>query len=372
MISSEKYRFYVGTYTIPIKFGTGEILDSKGRGIDLMEFDPENGSIEYLLTAAVADNPSYIVLSKSGEYLYSVNELKEFEGETSGAVSAFRIEELTGRLEFISQQKTGGTDPCHINVDSQNRYVYASNFMSGSVSVLPIDPENGAVLPVSQFIQHQGSSVNPARQSGPHAHSLVFDPEENYALVPDLGIDRLMVYKTDFDNPGNVLTLTNPLSVFGGAGPRHCEFDSSGQRCYLINELASSITLFEYDGKGGFKLIQTVSTLNEDFDGDNICADIHLTPDGRFLYGSNRGHNSLAAYKVAAADGRLEFIASCPCGGKTPRNFAVDPTGRFLIVANQDSDNLVTFEIDQELGTLTEIRRIECPTPVCVKFLPVV
>lgn len=372
MTGSTKYRFYVGTYTLPIKFGTGEILDSKGRGIDLMEFDPQTGAVEYLLTAAVVDNPSYLALSRSGEYLYCVNELKEFEGEASGAVSAFSIEELTGRLEFISQQKTGGTDPCHINVDSQNRYVYASNFMSGSVAVLPIDSDNGAVLPMSQFIQHEGSSSHPTRQKGPHAHSLVLDPNEKFALVPDLGIDRLMVYKTDFDNPAQVLTLMNPLSVFPGAGPRHCEFDSSGRRCYLINELASSITLFGYNGAGGFDLVETVSTLNENFPGNNICADIHLTPDSKFLYGSNRGHDSIAAYRVAPDDGRLEFIASCSCGGKTPRNFAVDPTGHYLIVANQDSDNLVVFEIDQEQGTLTETSRTECPTPVCVKFLPTV
>lgn len=369
MSRKNKHRFYVGTYTLPILFGTGEILESRGRGIDLMEFDADTGSVEYLLTAAITDNPSYLVPANSGKYLFAVNELKEFEGEETGAVSSFRIEHLTGRLEFVNQQKTGGTDPCHIQVDSQDRYVYTSNFMSGSVGVLPV-ADDGSLGELSQFIQHEGSSVLPARQAGPHAHSLTFDKEEAYALVPDLGIDKLMVYRTDFDNPASVLNAAEPLSVFPGAGPRHCAFDQSGKHCYLINELASSITLFHYDGLGGFELKQTISTLDGSVEGANICADIHLTPDGRYLYGSNRGHDSIAAYRVSPTDGQLEYIASCSCGGRTPRNFAVDPTGCYLVVANQDSDNIVTFAIDPDSGLLTECGRIECPTPVCVKFIP--
>jgi 6-phosphogluconolactonase len=358
---------FVGTYTQPIKFGTGEILYGKGKGIDILKFDPQTGYINYLTTEEGIVNPSYIAFSKSKEYLYAVNELKEYEGEATGTVSAFKINQKTGKLSFINLQKTGGTDPCHVNVSTNDTHVFVSNFMSGSVSVFPISI-NGGLGEAAQFIQHEGSSVNTKRQNGPHAHSLIFDKNYEYAFVPDLGIDMLMVYKTDFDKGASILTPQKSVKVFPGMGPRHCEFDASYHHCYLINELASSISVFNYDGNGAFELKQTISTLAEAYEGDNICADIHLTPNGKFLYGSNRGHNSIAIYSVDEASGMLTYITSSSCGGKTPRNFAIDPSGRFLLVANQDSDNIVSFAINENDATLSEVMHLNSPTPVCIKF----
>lgn len=364
----EKEQFvYIGTYTQPIKFGTGAILEGKGKGIDILKFNPRTGFIRHYATEEGIVNPSYIVFSNSGKYLYAVNELKEYRGEATGTVSAFEINKATGRLKYINLQKTGGTDPCHVNINKDDTYVFTSNFMSGSVCVLPVGNDGMLQEPI-QLIQHEGSSINTKRQSGPHAHSLIFDRDQNYALVPDLGIDKLMVYRTDFHNGNPVLKLEKNLVIFSGAGPRHCEFDKAYLHCYLINELASSISVFDYDGCGGFELKQTITTLDGPFDGENICADIHLSPDGRFLYGSNRGHDSIVVYSVDKASGMLTFIASCSCGGKTPRNFAVDPSGSFLLVANQDSDNIVSFAIDENDGTIKEVMRLNSPTPVCVKF----
>lgn len=358
---------FIGTYTHPIKFGTGEILYGKGKGIDILSFDPKTGYISHLSTEEGIVNPSYIAFSKSKEYLYAVNELKEHEGKATGTVSAFKINKSKGKLSFINLQETGGTDPCHVNVSNDDTHVFVSNFMSGSVSIFPV-LNNGGLGEINQFIQHEGSSVNTRRQNGPHAHSLIFDKDNEFAFVPDLGIDMLMVYKTDFKKGNPVLAPQKSVKVLPGLGPRHCEFDTSYRHCYLINELASSISVFDYDGNGGFELKQTISTLGKPFEGSNICADIHLTPNGKFLYGSNRGHDSIAIYSVDEASGMLTYITSTGCGGKTPRSFAIDPSGRFLIVANQDSDNIVSFAIDEKDAVLREVMRIDSPTPVCVKF----
>lgn len=360
-------RIYIGSYTLPIKFGTGEILQSKGKGIDLLRFDSSTGRLDYIESYEGIDNPSYIVISHSKKYLYAVNELKTYEGESTGTVSAFKIDSETGALEFLNRQKTLGTDPCHVNINREDTFLFVSNFMSGSVCVLPV-ADDGSLREPCQSIQHTGSSIHPKRQTGPHAHSLIFDREEKYAFVPDLGTDQMMVYQTNFKDEKNVLTACEPLSVFPGSGPRHCEFDTTFQHCYLINELGSSISLFYYDSCGGFELVQTISTLESSFSGENICADIHLTPDNRFLYASNRGDNSIVTYQIDRNTGILTHLYTISCGGKTPRNFAVDPDGRYLIAANQDSDNIVTFAIDNESGALTEIMQMESPTPVCVKF----
>ncbi len=368
MIIINEQFIFIGTYTQKIKFGTGEILWGQGKGIDILKFNPSTGTIWYHDTQEGVSNPSYIVFSNSKKYLYAVNEIKEYEGEATGTVSAFKIDETTGELKFLNFQKTKGTDPCHVNINKVDTHLFVSNFMSGSVSVFPI-AEDGSLQEACQFIQHEGSSVHITRQKSPHAHSLIFDQDNQYAFVPDLGIDQLMIYKTNFQSKDAVLSLQKGLKVFPGSGPRHCEFDASFRRCYLINELDSSISLFYYDGIGGFELIQTVSTLCEPFNGDNICADIHMSPNGKFLYGSNRGHNSIAVYRVDEETGKLTYIACSSCGGKTPRNFAIDPSGRFLIVANQDSNSIVSFSIDGKNGTLSEVMRIDSPTPVCVKFL---
>lgn len=357
-------RIYVGTYSRPILFGTGEVLEGKGKGIYRLLLDPETGEMAEEGGPTAAANPSYLCLSPDQRFLYAVNELKEFEGQPGGGVSAYRIRPEDGSLTFLGSRPTVGSDPCHVVVNSRGTHVFVANFMSGSLCVCPVEAD-GSLGAHGQLIQHQGHSADPVRQKGPHAHSLTFSPDQRFAFVPDLGIDRLAAYRTDFDQ-GRLIPVPG-FDTLPGSGPRFCEFHPGGRFCYLINELASTISLLLYDGNGGFILKQTVDTVPADCKAGNICADLHLTPDGRFLYGSNRGHDSLSVYRVDQESGALTWTDNIPCGGRTPRNFAVDPGGRILIVANQDSDNIVTFKISEADGSLTRAREISCPTPVCVK-----
>lgn len=359
--------FYIGTYTQPILFGTGDIFQGKGEGIYRLSMNTETGEISLEGAPAPADNPSYLCFSPDKKYLYAVNELKEFEGQSCGAVSAFSIDEGTGALTYLNSRPTGGTDPCHVNMNNEQTHVYVSNFMSGSVCVFPVS-DDGHLEEASQFIQHEGSSVISARQKGPHAHSLAFDRTQSYAFVPDLGIDKLMVYKTDFSK-GTLTPADTPFyQTFPGSGPRHCEFHPNYRFCYLINEIASSISLLYYDEESGsFSLKQTISTIPDDYEGNNICADLHLTPDGKYLYGSNRGHNSLAAFSVNQETGELTLLDTVPCGGEVPRNFCIDKDGHFLLVGNQDTDNITVFSICGETGKLTQVYDLSVPSPVCIR-----
>jgi 6-phosphogluconolactonase len=368
VIMSKIQRIYVGTYTHPIKFGTGQILDSKGQGIYLLDLDLQTGELGLKNIFKNIVNPSYLAVNRENSCLYAVNELKEFQGKVSGAVSAFRIIGPGGELELLNQQPTNGTDPCHVKIDPQGKFLFVSNFMSGSVSVFPILPD-GSIGELSQFIQHQGSSVNPARQSGPHAHSLVFSPDGCFAFVPDLGLDKMMVYEVSNNLEPLVEAPGSHFQTKPGAGPRHCAFSPYGNFCYLINELDSTILALVYDKeKGSFKELQCVSSLPPGISvPGNTCADIHLTPNGAFLYGSNRGHNSLIIYQIDKQTGWLEYVDCQPCGGEIPRNFAIDPTGKFLLCANQDSDNIVVLEINKAAGQLTWISEITVHTPVCVR-----
>ncbi len=357
-------RIYVGTYSRPILFGTGEVLEGKGEGIYRLLLNPQTGELTQEGRPAPAANPSYLCLSPDQSFLYAVNELKEYEGQPGGGVSAYRICPQDGSLTLLGSRPTIGSDPCHVAVNRAGTHVFVSNFMSGSVCVYPVEGD-GSLGPHSQLIQHEGSSVDPVRQKGPHAHSLVFSPDQRFAFVPDLGLDRLTAYRTDFET--GLLSAVPGFETLPGSGPRFCEFHPNGRFCYLINELASTISLLRYDGDGGFTLGQTIDTVPGGCKAGNICADLHLTPDGRFLYGSNRGHDSLSIYHVDQKTGVLTWTDNVPCGGRTPRNFAVDPDGRILIVANQDSDNILTFKINEADGSLTRAWELACPTPVCVK-----
>ena len=361
---------YVGTYTEPIRFGTGQILDGKGDGIYLLELDHQSGELKHLETFSNVVNPSYLAINQSNGFLYAVNELKEFEGKPSGSVSSFAVSSDTGELKFVNKQPTGGTDPCHVIMDKSGSHLYVSNFMSGSVSVFPIKPD-GSIDESTRLIQHEGSSVDPTRQTGPHAHSLVFSPDQEFAFVPDLGLDKLVIYKV---NPQTKLLNEKTTAFFKttpGAGPRHCVFDPDGDFCYLINELDSTILALAYNPvTGGFTELQNVSSLpGDNHVSGNSCADVHITPNGKYLYGSNRGHNSLVIFEVDQNTGMLGYINCVPCGGEIPRSFAIDPAGEFLLCANQDSDDIVVFRIDIGTGLLSEISKIHIPTPVCV--LPV-
>jgi 6-phosphogluconolactonase len=255
-------------------------------------------------------------------------------------------------------------------VDKQGRFVFVANFMSGSVCVLPLR-EDGSLGEASDFLQHLGSGIDPARQAGPHAHSVTLDPANRFAFVPDLGLDKLLVYRLDLQR-GMLEPNTVPwFKVKPGAGPRHLAFHPTGSVAYLINELDSTVTVLSYDGRTGtFKERQVVPTLPADFRGESTCADVQVAPSGRFVYGSNRGHDSIVIYRVDPRTARLTHVAHEPTQGKTPRSFGIDPSGRFLLAANQDTDTIVPFRIHPRTGALHPTGHItQVPTPVCVKFL---
>lgn len=362
-----KEMLYIGTYTCPILFGTGEILQGKGKGIHIYEMDTETGE---LIPAAVEegiDNPSFLAISPGKDYLYAVNELKEFEGSEGGSVSAFAIEK-NYRLRFLDIMSTGGQDPCHVSVDGTARFVVVSNFMTGSVAVFET-AEDGSLCRRSEFIQHKGKSLNKARQAVPHAHSAVFSPDGRYLYVPDLGMDKVVAYRLTDD--GRLRELPDAsYSCEPGFGPRFCEFHPELPVCYLIGELSSEVAVLAWDSNtGGFREIQKVPTLPGNFSGSNICADLHVSKNGRFLLASNRGHDSLACYAVSADTGKLEYLRHVPSGGRTPRNFSFSPDNRFVLVGNQDSDIVSVFAFDAEKGELKHISDYNVPTPVCVKFL---
>jgi 6-phosphogluconolactonase len=361
---------YIGTYTEPIRFGTGKILEGKGEGIYLYRLDPETGTLEFDSKTTGVVNPSYLAIDPTQRFLYAVNETKTYEDKPTGTVSAFAVDAKSGKLGFLNRQLTHGTDPCHVTVDGEGRHVFVANFMSGSVCVLPVQ-KDGSLGEASDFVQHLGSSVNSVRQEGPHAHSVTLDRANRFAFVPDLGLDKLMVYA--FDRTRGMLEphAAPWIKVKPGAGPRHMALHPGGRFGFLINELDSTLAALSVDArKGVFKVRQVVPTLPPAFQGESTCADVQVAPSGRFVYASNRGHDSLVIFRIDQHTGRLAYVGHQTTQGKTPRQFEIDPTGRFLLVGNQDTDTVVSFRIDPQNGTLAPTGQVlQVPTPVCVKFL---
>jgi 6-phosphogluconolactonase len=365
----KKMLVFVGTYTDPILFGTGKLLQGKGEGIYVYRLDQSSGGLEFVSKTAGITNPSYLAFDATQKFLYAVNELKTYEGKPTGTVSAFAVDPRTAKLEFLNRQITHGTDPCHVLVDEQGKHVFVANFMSGSVCVLPVR-DDGSLGEASGFIQHQGSSIDPGRQKGPHAHSVTLDASNRFAFVPDLGLDKLMVYRFD---PKRGMLEANAvpwIKMKPGAGPRHISFHPGGRFAYLVNELDSTVAVLSYDGTAGtFEHLQTVPTLPEGFGGESTCADIQVSSSGTFVYTSNRGHDSIVIYRIDPLAGTLSYVGHEQTQGKTPRSFGIDPTGSFLLAANQDSDSVVTFRIDADSGKLQPTGHVtQVPTPVCVKF----
>lgn len=356
--SAQRYWVYFGTYT-----------RAESKGIYVARFDGATGQLGPLELAAETPNPSFLAIHPNGQLLYAVGEMYG-QAEKGGAVSAFRIDRATGKLIFLNRVSSNGTGPCHVQVDRTGRYLAVANYGSGSVAVLPIR-EDGSLGEATGFYQHQGSSVHPKRQEGPHAHSVNFSPDNRFLVVADLGIDRLMVYR--FDAKRGIIEPNDPpfVALKPGSGPRHFTFHPSGRYAYVINELANTITAFAYDAKrGAFRELQTVGTLPADFTGTNYTAEVLVHPRGRTLYGSNRGHDSLAVFRIRG-DGSLELIQHVPTRGNFPRNFNLDPSGRWLVVANQNSNNVVVFRIDPDSGRLQETgQELKLGAPVCVKFVP--
>lgn len=361
---------YVGTYSEPIRFGTGQLLEGKGLGIYRVRFDPAGPSLKVEGVTRGVRNSSYLALDDKRQFLYCVNEFKEYEGKASGAVSSFRIDQTTGELTYLNTRASHGTDPCHLKVDRTGKFVLIANFASGSVCVLPIAAD-GSLEEASDFVQHVGSSIEPRRQTGPHAHAVEIDASGRFVYVPDLGMDEVVVYELD-TLAGKLLPANvPPIKMVPGAGPRQLVMHPRGKFAYLINELNSTMTAYAFDAQSGaLSELQTLSTLPEGgFDGVTSCAEVQITPDGRFLYGSNRGHNSIVGYAIDPDSGLMKLIGHESTQGRIPRNFEVDPSGRYLIAANQDTDNLVMFDIDQTTGELrSNGATAEAGTPICVRF----
>jgi 6-phosphogluconolactonase len=351
-------RFYVGTYT-----------SGASQGIYVGQLDLTSGGLRLEGVAAQTKNPSFLAIHPNRRFLYAVGEIGDFAGKRTGAVSAFRIVPATGRLELLNQQSSGGSGPCHVSVDSSGRNALVANYGGGSVAVLPIR-QDGNLEPATAFIQHQGAGVNPRRQQGPHAHSINLDAANRFALVADLGLDKILIYR--FDAAAGTLAANEPAwaSVAAGAGPRHFAFHPNGKFAYVINELHSTLTAFQYDAaRGVLAQVQTVSTLPAPVEG-NSTAEVQVHPSGRFVYGSNRGHDSIAVFAVDADSGRLTLVEHEPTQGQTPRNFGLDPSGQFLLACNQNSGTIVSFRIAAETGELTPTgHQLDVPAPVCVKFL---
>lgn len=353
-----RYRVYIGTYT-------GE----NSRGIYATELDVAAATLSKPTCVAELKNPSFLALHPSQPVLYAVGELGEFQGKRSGAVSALRIDDQTGELTLLGQQPSGAGGACHLSVDARGRVVVVANYGGGSVASFPLT-EDGRLQPAASVIQHTGQSVHPTRQTAPHAHAAVWDPTGRFVLVPDLGLDKVMLYRADLSTAELQPHEPPHIDVPPGSGPRHCEFGADGRTLYVLNELTTTVSVFRYvTQQATFEAIQSISALPEDFDGSNTSAEVVVHPSGRYLYTSNRGHDSIAVFAIDGDSGRLTLIDHVPSGGRTPRSFAVDPTGSILLSANQDSDNVVVYRIDPESGVPEPAgNEISVGKPVCLVF----
>ena len=359
---------YVGTYT-----GGA----SKSQGIYLFRLQTQNLEVSQNITlvpiglAAETPSPSYIELDLKRRLLFAVNELSEFQGQPTGGVSAFSIDATTGKLKPINQRSSMGKGPCHLVLDKTGKNLLVANYDSGSVVVFPVAVD-GALGEASDFVQHSGKSVNKDRQEGPHAHCVTLDPANKFAFVCDLGIDKVMIYH--FDAERGKIKPADPafVSLKAGAGPRHMVFRPDGKFAYVVNELDSTVTAFSYDPiTGKLTEVQTVPTLPAYYDGPNTTAEIDVHPSGKWLYVSNRGHNSVVLFNIDSDSGALSFVEEQGTGGKTPRHFGIQPSPKHLAIANQDSNTLLVCRIDAGNGRLKPSGVFaEAPSPVCVKFLP--
>ena len=345
---------YIGTYT-----------KGESKGIYVYRFDPKSGKLTPIGLAAEASNPSFLAIHPNHRFLYSVTEVD------GGSVDAFSIDAKTGLLKKLNTVSSKGSGPCYVRVDATGKTLLVANYGSGSVAAMPIK-DNGELGEAASAIQHAGSSADKERQGGPHAHSINPSPDNRFAIVADLGLDEVLVYKLDAAKA--VLTPNTPpfTKVAPASGPRHFAFDPSGKFGYVINEMKSTVTAFSYDKAAGtLKEIQTIGTLPKDFTGNSSTAEVQVHPSGNFLYGSNRGHDSIAVFTIDKKTGMLTAAGHTPTQGKTPRNFGIDPTGKFLFAANQDAGGIVVFRIDAKTGKLTPTGdKLDVPFPVCVKFMP--
>jgi 6-phosphogluconolactonase len=361
--SRSEYLLYIGTAN-----HTGQPTQD----IYACRFFTATGKLVSLGTAAKAINPAFLALHPNRQFLYASNEIDNYRDLKSGAVSAFRINKATGRLTLLNQVASGGPNPAYVAVDRSGKYVLVPNYYGGVVNVFPL-LKGGSLGEASDTVYLVGSSVNSERQEGPHPHSINMSADNHFAIVPDLGTDKLLVYR--FDSTKGSLTPGNPpfVSVSPGAGPRHAAFAPTGRFLYVVNELQSSIAVFSYEPAAGtLESLQTISTVPGGFADKNTAAEVQISDSGRFLYVSNRGHDSIAVFAIDRQKGTLANIEFTSTRGKTPRAFAIDPTGSYLLVANQDSNQIVVFRIGPENGRLEPTEQgLSTDSPVDLEFVPI-
>lgn len=353
---------YIGTYT----------SNSKSEGIYIYKLNGLTGELTPYKTVPNVVDPSFLTISKDRKFLYAVNELEKFEGKKSGAVSAFAINDKTGDLQFLNKQATLGGSPCQLSVSENGKFVAVANYSGGNASIFPVETDGSLGLP-TDFIQHTGFGPNKTRQASAHVHSINLDHKNNFAFVCDLGIDKVMIYAFD-DKKGKL--QPNSFQPFfqakPGSGPRHFVFHPHNKFAFVVNEIDDTVTALAYNAeKGSLNELQTVSTLPVNYSRSNTCADIHISPNGEFLYASNRGHDSIVSFQIDQKTGLLTYLEHTPTQGKNPRNFAIDASGNFLIVANQTTENIIVFRINQSNGKLEPTGfSANVPAPVCLKLIP--
>ncbi|MBT5322695.1 MAG: lactonase family protein [Verrucomicrobiales bacterium] len=353
----KEFFVYIGTYT-----------KTEEQGIHWLKLEMATGKLTAVGKLAGQKNPSFLAIHPNKKFLYAVNEISNYKGEKAGGVSAYSIDPKTGALTFLNQQSSKGGAPCHLVVDATGRNVLVANYTGGSVASLPIS-RKGRLRKASSFVQHEGSSVLKPRQASPHGHSINVSPGNKFAVAADLGLDKVLVY--GFNAKGGKLTPAGFTKVAPGAGPRHFAFHPNGKFAYVINEITLTVTAFGWDeAKGKLSELQTITTLPVERGKGMSTAEVQVHPSGKFLYGSNRGHNTIAVFSIDGKTGKLKAIQHQSTLGKTPRNFGIDPTGKFLIAANQSSGDVFTFHINQDTGELKPTSHsVKVPMPVCVKFL---
>jgi 6-phosphogluconolactonase len=331
--------------------------------------DLDTGKLKAAARTTDVEHPFYLAVSPGQKFLYSIH-AKQFGSVTPEQVAAYQIVGKTGELKLLNRQSARGSAACYLDVDATGKTVLIANYTTGSIAALPVK-DDGSLGEATAFFQHQGSSVDPARQKGPHAHCIVVSPDNRFAFAADLGLDKVLAYRLD---PAKA-HLTPAKQPFGqtppGAGPRHLTFHPNGKRMYVINELSNSITSFDYDAEtGGLMARQTISTLPKDHTGKSYCADLKITPDGRFLYGTNRGHDSIAMYRIGD-DGHLTLLGIEPSRGKGPQHLAITPDGKLLLCANMPGNNVVVFRIDPKTGSLSPVGDpLVMQSPSCIRILP--
>lgn len=351
---------YVGTYT----------EGSRSLGIYLVRMDRHTGQLRQVGSVDAGPNPSFLAIHPNGHVLYTVNELEQHNGRATGAVSAFAIESDTGGLTRLNQQPSEGGAPCFVSVDRSAQVVLVANYVGGSIALLPIQAD-GALAAATHVVQHTGTGPKSERQEAPHAHCVLPDPSNRFVLAADLGADRVFVYRLDLDGKSLRHVEGGDARMAPGAGPRHLAFHPTLPLVFVANELDSTVAALRFDALRGTLSPQgTRSTVPAGWTGTNYPADIHIASTGRTVYVSNRGHNSVAVFSVAESTGALMLDQVVSTEGDWPRNFSLDPSGRWLLVANQRSDSVVVFGRDPDNGRLTPTRqRIAIPSPVCLRFL---